>query len=205
MTNSAITKRKFEPNDQNAAVLVREIVLTRLRNEPNFQAVNAFDAAWEQFYVAFSRVQDHEAFEMLVLDAFWKLIIQGVMMLGIAAERVFLVVCDSLLSSLSDTTEQLEFKKRVDKNPLKPKLDWLTDKFRRLQDPPRRLSGFPEDAEIQLAGIYNLIRCQRNDIGHPRSAPPVINRDEAYAYLRLFPSYYATAEAVRAFLAGNKI
>lgn len=139
------------------------------------------------------------------LDTFERgAVVASAMMLGIAAERVFLLVCDSLRASLANPTEKSDFDKILDKNPVKPKMDWLSDKLRRVQT-PKRPAGFPDDADIQLLGIYNLIRCQRNDVGHPRPAPPTVSRDQALGYLRLFPAYYATAEALRDFLAQNKV
>ena len=139
------------------------------------------------------------------LDAFDRgALVASAMMIGIAAERILLLVCDSLRASLADSKEQADFDKIFDRNPVKPKLDWLTDKLRRLQT-PKRPAGFPDDADIQLSGIYNLIRCQRNDVGHPRDVPPSVSRDQALGYLRLFPAYYATAEVVREFFARNKV
>ena len=132
------------------------------------------------------------------------LMVASTMMLGIAAERVFLLVCDSLAAALKDPAERAAFQKILDRNPMKPKLDWVSDKLREIQT-PKRPPDLPEDVDIKIPGIFNLIRCQRNDVGHPRPAPPAVTQDDAYGYLRLFPSYYATAEAVRAFLAKNKV
>ncbi len=130
--------------------------------------------------------------------------VASTMMLGIAAERVFLLVCDSLLAALRDSSEQTAFQKRLDANAMKPKLDWLANKFQQIQT-PRRPSGWPEDVDIKIPGIYNQIRFHRNELGHPRETPPRVTRDDAYGYLRLFPSYYATAEKARDFLSSNKV
>lgn len=130
--------------------------------------------------------------------------VASAMMLGIAAERVFLLVCDTLLTSLADPNERSAFQNILDRNPIKPKLDWVAQKFQQIQT-PRRPAGWPEDVDIKLAGIFNLIRCQRNELGHPRPSPPTVTRDDAYGYLRLFPSYYSTAEQVRGFLATNTV
>ena len=132
------------------------------------------------------------------------LMVASAMMLGIAAERVFLLICDSLLGALKDSAEQAAFQKILDRNAMKPKLDWVSDKLREVQS-PKRPADLPEDVDIKIPGIFNLIRCQRNDVGHPRPAPPTVTRDDAYGYLRIFPSYYATAEKVREFLEKNKV
>ena len=65
--------------------------------------------------------------------------------------------------------------------------------------------GYPDRASVMIVAIYELIRTQRNDFGHPREAPPRPNRDDVNAHLQIFPTYYATAEALRQFLATNHI
>ncbi len=130
--------------------------------------------------------------------------VASTMMLGIAAERVFILVCESLFNSLKDSKERAEFQKLLERNPMKPKMDWLADKFRKMQE-PKRPRDLPEDMDVMTIGVYNLVRCQRNEVGHPRPAPPTVTRDAAYSYLRMFPSYYATAEKVREFLTKNKV
>lgn len=132
------------------------------------------------------------------------LMVASTMMLGVAAERVFLLICDSLIAALTVPAEQAAFQKILDRNAMKPKLDWVTDKLRQIQN-PKRPPDLPEDVDIKIPGIFNLIRCQRNEVGHPRSSPPTVTRDDAYGYLRLFPSYYSTAEKVREFLAKNPV
>ena len=53
--------------------------------------------------------------------------------------------------------------------------------------------------------VYDLIRAQRNDLGHPREDPPRLSREDANAHLQVFQTYYAKAEALRSFLGANKI
>ena len=43
-------------------------------------------------------------------------------MLGIAAERVFLLLCDSLVAALSNANENAAFSKIRERFPMKPKL-----------------------------------------------------------------------------------
>ena len=132
------------------------------------------------------------------------LFVSSTMMLGIAAERVFILLCESLLASLQDPTETSAFQKILERNAMKPKLDWLTTKLRDIQT-PKRPADVPEDIDIKIPGIYNLIRYQRNEIGHPRPSPPTVSRDDTYGYLRLFPSYYGTAEKLREYFASNRV
>jgi len=133
------------------------------------------------------------------------LVVASTMMLGIAAERVFLLVCESLLAALRDAGEQADFQRILDRNPMKPKLDWLNKKLRDVQDRKPRPTDLPEDVDIKVLGIYNMVRSQRNELGHPRETPPAVTRNDAYDYLHMFPNFYATAERVREFLAKNKV
>jgi hypothetical protein len=130
-------------------------------------------------------------------------LVASTVMLGIAAERVFLLLCDSLAAALSNAAEKTAFTKLLDRFPMKPKLDWVQNKLQQVQKqaPP----GFPENATIMLVAIYDLMRTQRNELGHPREAPPSVQRQDAFVNLQIFPRYYEIAEEVRAFLASNPV
>jgi hypothetical protein len=54
----------------------------------------------------------------------------------------------------------------MERYPIKPKLDWLHAKFSELQrsGPP----GLPNNACFMVTAIYDLLRTQRNELGHPR-------------------------------------
>jgi hypothetical protein len=129
--------------------------------------------------------------------------VASTVMLGIAAERVFLLLCDSLAGALSSTSEKAAFTKLLDRFPMKPKLDWVYTKIQQIQKqaPP----GFPDNTTIMLVAIYDLMRCQRNELGHPREAPPNIERRDAFVNLQIFPRYYEIAEDVRTFVGANSV
>jgi hypothetical protein len=126
--------------------------------------------------------------------------IAATVMLGIAAERVFLILCDSLVAAIQDTAEKKEFQQRLDRRIMKPKLDWVNQKFQSI-----RGMGFPDNAAIMAMTVYDLLRFQRNELGHPRETPPSISRPDAFVNLQVFPRYYAVAEQVRAFLATHQV
>ena len=129
--------------------------------------------------------------------------IASTVMLGIAAERVFLLLCDSLAASLSDAREKAGFAKICDRFPMKPKLDWVLSKIQQIQKQPP--FGFPDNATIMLVAIDDLIRCQRNELGHPRETTPNIERQDAFVNLQIFPRYYEIAGQVQTFLASNVV
>jgi hypothetical protein len=129
-------------------------------------------------------------------------LVASTVMLGIAAERVFLLLCDSIAAALSNAAEKNAFTKLLDRFPMKPKLDWVQNKIQQVQKqaPP----GFPENATIMLVAIYDLMRCQRNELGHPREVPPNVHRRDSFVNLQIFPRY-EIAEEVRVFFASNPV
>ena len=130
-------------------------------------------------------------------------LIASVVMLGIAAERVFLLLCRALSESLSDQGEKAEFDRILAQKAMKPKLDWFLSKVQKLQQGlPRPL---PDNVNIMLCTIYDFIRCQRNDLGHPQDSLPNVTREDAYVNLRVFPSYYEMANQVVSYLETNKV
>ena len=129
--------------------------------------------------------------------------VASAVMLGIAAERVFLLLCDALAGALSNPAEKASLTKLLDRFPMKPKLDWVQNKIQQIQKQAH--AGFPENASIMLVTIYDLMRCQRNELGHPREAPPSMHRQDAFVNLQIFPRYYEIAEQMRAFLANNLV
>jgi hypothetical protein len=60
--------------------------------------------------------------------------VASTVMLGIAAERVFLIVCESFLTALRDATERAAFSQVLERFPMKPKLDWVHAKILVLQN-----------------------------------------------------------------------
>ena len=64
---------------------------------------------------------------------------------------------------------------------------------------------FPRMLALMVTAIYDMIRMQRNDVGHPRENPPRLTQGDAHANLLVFPRYYETAEVVRRFLSTRKV
>jgi hypothetical protein len=130
-------------------------------------------------------------------------VISSAITIGIAAERVFDLLCGSMLDALMDAQERGAFAKLLERFAIKPRVEWLHAKLQGLQD--RRVPGLPENATMMLTLIYDLLRQQRNELGHPRERPPQIRREDAFVSLQIFPQYYGSAERVRAVLAGTKV
>lgn len=124
-------------------------------------------------------------------------------MIGVAAERVFLLICEDLLKSLNDKKEQNQFKNLINKFPMRPKLEWVHNKLISIQK--KNVGGFPENAITMITAVYDFIRYQRNELGHPQNKPPVIDRESVFVDLQIFPKYYKTAEQLRDFLRNSSV
>lgn len=124
-------------------------------------------------------------------------------MVGVAAERVFDLLCEALEAALQSDRERQKFIDLRRRPSLKAQLDWVHPKLRAIQD--QRRQALPENAALMVTGIYDMIRMQRNELGHPRENPPQLRRGDAHANLLIFPRFYETAEDVRRFLSENKV
>jgi hypothetical protein len=131
-------------------------------------------------------------------------LVASMVMLGVAAERVFDLVCEALEPALLEPKERAEFTKLLDQLSVRKRLDWVHSKLRKIED-SKRPPDYPDRASVMIIAIYELMRAQRNDLGHPREDPPKPTREDANAHLQIFPTYYSTAEALRAFLASHQV
>lgn len=130
-------------------------------------------------------------------------LVASAILLGIAAERAFLMISEALLGALSNSNQRAALQKLLDQQPMKPKLDWVHAKLVELDGRRPRLEGYPESTALIVTGIYDLIRQQRNDLGHPRDTPPKVERSRMEANLILFSNFYRGAEQLRSYFAAN--
>src|SRR5262249_14183220 len=80
---------------------------------------------------------------------------------------------------------------------VKEKHRWVVDKFQALPVAERR--KLPESLDVTLSSLYDLIRRQRNDIGHPSDKVPELGRDAAFVYFRLFATFIEDVETFAAY------
>lgn len=126
-----------------------------------------------------------------------------IVMLGVASERAFLLLCDSLLNALSDPNEKSAFDAILKINAIKPKEDWVLNKIQVIQK--KRPRPLPDNVNIMLTVIFDFIRSQRNSLGHPQENPPKISREEAYVNLRIFPGYYKMLNQAMNYLSHDSV
>ena len=124
----------------------------------------------------------------------------SVLLLGVAAEAVFLKLCEVVEHSLKTSTEQTAFQRE---KTVKQKHRWLSDKSDSL--PKVVKDQLPESLDITLNSLYELIRRQRNELGHPQEQLPDIDRDKAFMFLTLFPTFVTHVEALAEYCQKNKI
>lgn len=127
--------------------------------------------------------------------------VASIMMLGIAAEAVLLDLCNAMQASLKDPTAKQKFEK----------LTWVGQKHRWVMDTYDELPNavkkdkLPGSLRLTLGSLYDLIRKQRNEIGHPTKQPPEIDRERAYVSFRMFPPFIADVRAFANYCKRNEL
>jgi hypothetical protein len=122
-------------------------------------------------------------------------------MLGVAAERGVLVLSEAVAQAIADPGRKAKFEGDIRARPIKKVHKAVWNKIDPIMEqlPPRLADIIP----VQLDGIYQLIRQNRNDAGHPTGR--VIGREEANALLQLFPTYVRTVYTLIGWLSQNRI
>jgi hypothetical protein len=155
------------------------LFIERIRNE-----IPALDSV-VQLYLA-------ESLKCFRYDAF----VAAAAMVGVAAERMMLVLQGAVYGAL-DTEEKKERFSKDAAGSIKRVFDAIWKKL----DPVREQmpDNLRESLRVELDGIFELIRKTRNEAGHPTGRN--IEREEAQALLLLFPTYAKTAYAAVGWLA----
>ncbi|MFH1929782.1 MAG: hypothetical protein ABIK79_16685 [Chloroflexota bacterium] len=117
--------------------------------------------------------------------------VASVLLLGIAAESIFNHLCDMIRLSLKNRSEQ---KKLDSQLPVKPRHRWIVQKYQHLPKSVQR-EQLPESLDMTLGSLYDLIRRQRNELGHPQEKPPELSREQAFVFFRLFPGFVGDVQA----------
>jgi len=125
------------------------------------------------------------------------------MMLGIASEITFLNLCDVMLNALKDSGERTKFQKIVDRISMVAKFEFVRDKIEEIMKNAKH--ALPDNTTIILLSVFDLIRAERNDVGHPQGNLPNLTRDQVFVYMRMFPQYCKTVQEVEHYLKTNKV
>jgi hypothetical protein len=120
--------------------------------------------------------------------------------LGCASEKALLLLIDAYAESLKKPTEQEKFLKATFGKMIKTQFDEL----RKAIDNDLRgrvTRELKEGLDVELNAIFDFIRQQRNDAGHPTGK--IVERERAYANLVVFPTYLRKVYALIDWLAAN--
>jgi len=109
-------------------------------------------------------------------------------MLGVASERVFDLLFESFQNYIQDQRVIEKFELAKKRASLKQRYDLVEKELERHK--VNLSPNVKENLDINLAGIFTLIRLQRNDSGHPTGLS--IDRDQMFVHLRMFVMYCKT-------------
>jgi hypothetical protein len=122
-------------------------------------------------------------------------------MLGVASEAAFNVLFDAIKNALTIPDKIKKFEKLECEISTKKIFDAAMDEINLVK---RRLPNeIKENIETIMQGIFNLIRLQRNDSGHPTGK--VVTRSLMFANLHLFIMYCSHLYALVKWLEENQL
>jgi len=106
-------------------------------------------------------------------------------MLGVGSERCVDLLIEAYSNAIGNANERQDFRNDIQRagRSVKRRFDVLRDALLALNLPV----GLGDALDIQLSGIFTLIRYTRNDAGHPTGR--TIGRDLAHGNLLLFSQY----------------
>jgi hypothetical protein len=103
-------------------------------------------------------------------------------MLGVASEAVFDILFEKLKSTLTNPCKQSKFEKLSKTISTKDRFDETMKEIKLIR--PLLPGKLKEDIKSHIEGIFELIRNQRNDSGHPTGKD--VSKDDLFINLRLF-------------------
>lgn len=106
-------------------------------------------------------------------------------MLGVAAEAAFNNLFEKLRSTLTNANKQRKFERLAKTISIKEKFDETMKEIDLIR--PLLPGKLKEDIKSHIEGIFELIRNQRNDSGHPTGKD--VSKDDLFINLRLFITF----------------
>ena len=112
--------------------------------------------------------------------------------LGCASEKALLLLIEAYSASLPEASQK-KFRSNTEGRMIKRQFD----EFRKMLDSDLRArlpSNLQDGLDVELNAIFDIIRNQRNDAGHPTGKE--IERERAYANLVVVPVYFKKVYAL---------
>jgi len=111
----------------------------------------------------------------------------SVLLLGVAAEAVVLKACDLIVKAAAAKEYNIKTRHRR-----------LVERYSALSKKERD-EVLPDGLDVTLTSAYDLIRQQRNDLGHPQ-VPPTIDRQHAFTFFQVFLTVVRDLEAFATYI-----
>lgn len=127
-------------------------------------------------------------------------LLASAVMLGVASEAAFNHLFDTLTQSITGPKKE-KLEKLQESISTKTKFDEIMKEIERIK--PNLPVEIKENIASELDGIFNLIRYQRNDAGHPTGKS--LTRDEMFVSFRLFIIYCGKLYKLTKWLQNNQI
>ena len=100
------------------------------------------------------------------------------------------VACEALVVEIHSVLKTVKASTRA---PVKQKHDELMRLLRNAPNADKAV--LPETLDIQLGAAYDMIRRQRNQLGHPQISPPTVDQKQAFTFFMVFPDLVRDIEA----------
>jgi hypothetical protein len=122
-------------------------------------------------------------------------------MTGVASERILVVLRDAILGAINQDERRKKLLEATENQTAKRIYEEISKKIDPIREqlPP----GLQESIGSELEAIFQHVRRTRNDAGHPTGR--IIEREEAYALLQLFPVYAKSCYSLIEWLKANQI
>ena len=120
--------------------------------------------------------------------------------LGCASEKSLLILIDIFANSFKDDTKREQFKNKINNKSIKIQFDEFDKAIKQiLQSMPYEIR---ENYTNTLTGIFQMIRYNRNQAGHPTGK--AIDKDTLFANLQVFIPYCKYIYGLMDYFSNNK-
>ncbi len=115
--------------------------------------------------------------------------IAAAIMMGVASEQILILLRDAIRNAIPEDNRKKKLMAATENQAARRIYEEVIKRVDPIHDQlPQSLQ---QSIGTELEGIFHLVRRTRNDAGHPTGR--LIDRDEAYALLQLFPVYAKSA------------
>ncbi|TGN18855.1 hypothetical protein [Leptospira idonii] len=113
------------------------------------------------------------------------MLLSSTIALGCASEKAMVLLIDNFIDSVEDDSEKKKLAKKIENSFIKTRFEIFKSEY------TSRKANFPkninEGFENTLIGIFEMIRANRNEAGHPTGKE--FSKEQVYANLQVFITY----------------